>query len=348
MEFPPQTSPRKVAPTDVAAIMRQVIWALVPGMLCMIWFFGWSILFNIVVSIIAAVAAEAFVLRLRDREIKPVLSDGSAIVTGLLLGLSLPPLVPWWIPVIGIFFAIVIAKQLYGGLGYNPFNPAMVGFVVLIVSFPLQMTIWSPPWGIGHELLSFTDALRLFFLESLPAEQSLDAISMATPLDDAKTQISQNFMWSEVSSNPLYGNYGGYGWEWINLAFLAGGLWMWQQGTIAWRIPVTMLSTLFGISLLFHIADTDAFVSPVFHLFSGATMLCAFFIATDPVSAATTPRGRIYFGIGIGILIFVIRTWGGYPEGVAFAVLLMNMAVPAIDYYTQPRVFGHKEKDADS
>ena len=139
------------------------------------------------------------------------------------------------------------------------------------------------------------------------------------------------------------GRFAGYGWEWANLAFLAGGVWLWQRRAIHWHIPVAMLAGLFVTALLFYIADADSFASPLFHLFSGATMLGAFFIATDPVSAATTPRGRLYYGAGIGVLVYVIRTWGGYPDGVAFAVLLMNMAAPTIDYYTQPRVFGHED-----
>lgn len=346
MEFPTQSSPHLRVSNDLSVMMRQVMLALVPGAACLSWFFGWGIIYNLLITTLTAVAAEAAVLKLRGRPVVATLADGSAVLTALLLGLALPPLAPWWIPLIGTLFAIVIAKQLYGGLGYNPFNPAMAGFVVLIVSFPLQMTMWSPPQGIGHELLSLTDAARLVFTERLPADVTLDSISMATPLDDAKTHFNLNYTWSEILDNPLYGSFSGHGWEWINFAFLLGGLWLLQRGTIQWRIPVAMLASLFVISFLFFMADSDSFGSPVFHLFSGATMLGAFFIATDPVSAATTPRGRIYFGAGIGILTYVIRTWGGYPDGIAFAVLLMNMAAPTIDYYTQPRVFGHSDRDS--
>ena len=343
MEFPTQSSPYLPLSNDLNRLMAQVMLALIPGALCLFWFFGWGVLFNLLITATTAVAAEAMVLKLRKRPVMATLSDGSAVVTGLLLGLALPPLAPWWIPVVGTLFAIVIAKQLYGGLGYNPFNPAMVGYVVLIISFPLQMTLWSPPRGIEAEFLPFLDTVRLVFTQALADGVTLDSVTMATPLDASKTELGLNLTWSEILSKPLYGSFAGHGWEWINMTFLIGGLWLWQRRAIDWHIPVGMLSALFIVSLLFYIADADSFGSPIFHLFSGATMLGAFFIATDPVSAATTPRGRLYFGAGIGILTYVIRGWGGYPDGVAFAVLLMNMAAPTIDYYTQPRVFGHRD-----
>lgn len=345
MEFPTQSSPYLPPGNDVGRLMLTVMLALIPGALCMLWFFGWGVLFNLVIATTVAVASEAAMLRLRGKPVRATLRDGTAVLTGLLLGLALPPLAPWWIPLIGALFAIVVAKQLYGGLGYNPFNPAMVGYVVLIISFPLQMTLWSPPSGIGHDTLSFVDTFRMTVLEALPAGTPLDTLTMATPLDTAKTNIGQNLTWSEIIGNPLFGSLAGHGWEWINGAFLLGGLVLWQRRAIHWQIPAGMLGGLFLVSLFFYIGDSDIYGSPLFHLFSGASMLGAFFIATDPVSAATTPRGRIYYGAGIGVLTYVIRTWGGYPDGVAFAVLLMNMAAPTIDYYTQPRVFGHRDSD---
>ena len=347
MEFPTRSSPYLPLPNDLSRLMVTVMMALIPGALALFWFFGWGVIFNLLIATSAALLGEAAVLKLRNKPVRPALLDGSAALTGLLLGLALPPLAPWWIPVVGALFAIVIAKQLYGGLGYNPFNPAMVGFVVLIISFPLQMTLWSPPGGLGHEALGFIATLQLVFTETLPAGVTLDSITMATPLDEAKTLTGLNLTWEEILTDPRFGNYGGYGWEWINLAFLLGGLWLWKQRSIQWHIPAGMLGGLFVISLLFYFADADSFGSPLFHLFSGATMLGAFFIATDPVSAATTPRGRLYYGAGIGVLIYVIRTWGGYPDGVAFGVLLMNMAAPTIDYYTKPRVFGQHEDPGD-
>jgi electron transport complex protein RnfD len=345
MEFPTQSSPYLPLNKNLSQLMVRVMLGLIPGALCLFWFFGWGILFNLLITSATALLAEAAMLQLRRRPVMPTLYDGSALLTGLLLGLSLPPLAPWWIPVVGALFAIVVAKQLYGGLGYNPFNPAMVGFVVLIISFPLQMTLWSPPQGIEAETLGLVDTLRLVFTSALPADATLDSVTMATPLDVAKTRIGLNFTWSEILADPRYGNFAGRGWEWINVGFLLGGLWLWQRRAIHWQIPVSMLCSLFIVSLFFYVADADSFGSPIFHLFSGATMMGAFFIATDPVSAATTKRGRLYYGAGIGILTYVIRTWGGYPEGIAFAVLLMNMAAPTIDYLTPPRVFGQKDAE---
>jgi electron transport complex protein RnfD len=344
VEFPTQSPPYLPVVNDLTRLMTRVMLALIPGVLCMFWFFGWGVLINLLSATVAAVAAEAAMLAARRRPVKATLLDGSAALTGLLLGLTLPPLAPWWIPIIGAGFAIIVAKQLYGGLGYNPFNPAMVGFVVLIISFPLQMTMWSQPAGVLGDNLTLADTVRLIFTGVFPPGSMLDSLTMATPLDAAKTQLGLDYTWSEILATPLSGRFGGYGWEWINSAFLIGGLWLWRQRAIHWQISAGLLGALFVVALLFHIADSDRFASPLFHLFSGATMLGAFFIATDPVSAATTPRGRLYYGAGIGILIYIIRTWGGYPEGVAFAVLLMNMAAPTIDYYTQPRVFGHEEE----
>lgn len=345
MEFPTQSSPYLPVSNDVGRLMSKVMLALIPGALCTLWFFGWGVLFNLAIATLSALGAEALMLAIRKRPVKGTLLDGSAMLTGLLLGLALPPLAPWWIPVLGSGFAIIVAKQLYGGLGYNPFNPAMVGFVVLIISFPLQMTLWPPPLGMpGHTGPGFIETLELIFGGTPPGGQGLDSLTMATPLDTVKTQLGLDYTLSEILARPLFGSFGGYGWEWINLAYLLGGLWLLRQRAIHWQIPVGMLGALFVMALLFSIADSDSYGSPLFHLFSGAAMLGAFFIATDPVSAATTPRGRIYYGAGIGVITYVIRTWGGYPEGVAFAVLLMNMAAPTIDYYTQPRVFGHEEK----
>jgi electron transport complex protein RnfD len=257
----------------------------------------------------------------------------------VLLALALPPLAPWWIPVIGSLFAIVIAKQLYGGLGYNPFNPAMAGYVVLLISFPRELSLW-PATG---QLLGLQDTLLLVFTGSLPDTLTLDAITMATPLDAVKTRLGLSETLTEIRDSDVFGSFAGAGWEWINLWFLLGGLWLLQQKIIKWQIPAGMLGGLFLTALLFYAWNPDVYASPLFHLFSGAAMLGAFFIATDPVSASTTPRGGLYYGLGIGVLTYVIRTWGGYPDGVAFAVLLMNMAAPTIDYYTRPRVFGHDD-----
>ena len=341
MEFKTYSSPHLPVSGSVPVMMQRVLLALLPGTLCAFWIFGWGVLFNIVIAGITALAAEAAVLKLRKRPALTALLDGSALLTAVLLALAIPPLAPWWIPVIGSLFAIVIAKQLYGGLGYNPFNPAMAGYVVLLISFPLELTLWSSP----AIQLNFPDSLSLLFTGKLPAELSLDTITMATPMDSIKTRLGLNETLSEIHGGPLFGSFAGAGWEWINLWFLLGGLWLLQMKVIQWQIPAGMLGGLAAIAFVFYAINPDIYSTPLFQLFSGAAMLGAFFIATDPVSASTTPRGRIYYGIGIGLLTYVIRTWGGYPDGIAFAVLLMNLAAPTIDYYTRPRVFGHGDRD---
>jgi electron transport complex protein RnfD len=339
MEFRTYTSPHLPASGSVSRMMSFVLLALLPGSLCAAWLFGWGVLVNILLAGLAAITAETVMLMARKRPVLPVLQDGSALLTGVLLALALPPLAPWWIPVIGSLFAIVIAKQLYGGLGYNPFNPAMAGYVVLLISFPRELSLW-PATG---QVLGLQDTLLLVFSGSLPDTLTLDAITMATPLDAVKTRLGLSETLTEIRDSAVFGSFAGAGWEWLNLWFLLGGLWLLQQKIIKWQIPAGMLGGLFLTALLFYAWNPDIYPSPLFHLFSGAAMLGAFFIATDPVSASTTPRGRLYYGFGIGVLTYVIRTWGGYPDGVAFAVLLMNMAAPTIDYYTRPRVFGHDD-----
>jgi electron transport complex protein RnfD len=324
-------------------MMLGLLVALIPGILVYIYFFGWGVVVNITLAVLIAIACEALMLRLRQRPLKPYLLDGSAVVTAVLFALALPTLAPWWLIFAGVAFAIVIAKHLYGGLGYNPFNPAMVGYATLLIAFPKEMTAWLPA-GI-HEL-TFIDNLRYTFLNALPEGMTYDSLTMATPLDTVKTELAQDRTMEEipVRYSGLFGGVAGRGWEWVNLAFMLGGLILIYMKIINWRIPVAVIVGIFVIATVFMIPDPDLRPPPLFHLFGGAAMLGAFFIATDPVTAATTPRGQLIYGFGIGILIYVIRTWGGYPDGVAFAVLIMNMAVPTLDYYTQPRVFGQEKE----
>ena len=340
MRFPTVSSPHHTPAKSVSRVMGAVILALLPGSAAATWFFGWGVLINIVLAVIFAVGLEALMLALRKRPIKPFVTDYSAVLTAWLFALAMPPLTEWWITFIGIFFAIVVAKQLYGGLGYNPFNPAMVGYVVVLISFPREMTLWLPPEMLAETRFDFLQALAVVFTGSLPAGLSWDAITMATPLDLMKTELGLNRTIEEIRQNPLFGDFSGQGWEWIANWYAIGGFWLLFRRTIAWQIPVSMLGSLAIIAGLFWWADPDTHASPMFHIFSGGAIIGAFFIATDPVSASTTPRGRLIYGAGIGVLTYVIRTWGGYPDGIAFAVLLMNMAAPTIDYYTKPRVFG--------
>jgi len=344
MKLDTSSSPFIHSGARITGMMMRVVLALVPAIIAYTWFFGWGLVINILLAIATALAAEALMLRLRKRPILPFLTDGSALVTGLLLAFCLPPFSPWWITVLGTAFAIIVAKQLYGGLGYNPFNPAMVGYVMLLISFPLEMTQWVPPNIVNQLEIGFFDTLNIIFTGHFPYFLSIDALSMATPLDTVKTELGLNNTVTEiVRGNAIFGDFGGVGWEWVGNWILLGGMWLTYKRIITWHIPFGLLGSLFAVSFFFFMLDPDAYPGPMFHIFGGATLLAAFFIATDPVSASTTPFGRILYGAGIGILIYVIRTWGSYPDGVAFAVLLMNMAAPTIDYYTQPRVFGYQQ-----
>lgn len=341
------SSPHIIRDDGITKLMSQVLLALIPGTIAMFYFFGWGVLFNLLIATAVAVATEAAMLKLRHKPVTASLFDLSAIVTACLLALALPPLAPWWLTLIATLFAIILGKHLYGGLGFNPFNPAMVGYVVVMISFPKEMTFWLLPSTINAASLNLADTFNLVFFSQLPAAMSWDSISSATLLDGIKDHLSQGHLLSALDTNQqlgsLFGRLAGLGWEWINLLFLAGGLWLFKTRVIDWRIPFGVLASLTIVSLVFYLVNNEQFLSPLTHLFSGGIMLAAFFIATDPVSASTTPRGRIIYGAGIGVLIFIIRQWGGYPDGIAFAVLLMNMAAPLIDYYTVPAAFGNRD-----
>ncbi|NDL63109.1 electron transport complex subunit RsxD [Acerihabitans arboris] len=330
-------------------IMLQVIAACLPGLLALVYFFGYGTLIQIGLAALTALLAEAAIVRLRRQPVAPRLADNSALLTALLLGLSLPPLAPWWMIVLATAFAIIIAKQLYGGLGQNPFNPAMVGYVVLLISFPVQMTSWLPDAALRLHPASLTDTLWLIFsghaqggLDPQQLRAGFDGLTQATPLDNFKTGLRGGMDADTLFSQPLYnGLMAGLGWQWVNLGFLAGGLYLLWRKVINWHIPVSFLAVLILCATLGWLLDPRTCAPPPLHLFSGATMLGAFFIATDPVTASTTDKGRLIFGALIGLLTWLIRTYGGYPEGMAFAVLLANICVPLIDYFTQPRVYGH-------
>ena len=331
--------------------MRLVAVACLPGIAIQAVMFGYGVLVQLILAIITAWLSEAAVLKLRRKPVVPKLQDHSALLTAVLLAISIPPYAPWWIIVIGVAFAIIMVKQLYGGLGNNLFNPAMAAYVLLLVSFPLQMTQWLPPVSLQSVALNPADAFCAVFSGfscsgfSLTQLQSgIDGISMATPLDTLRTDINRGLTLSESMASPVYFAFAGSGWLWVNLAYLAGGLLLIQQKIISWRIPVALLASLFILSGFASLLAPDTLAGPWFHLFSGATMLAAFFIATDPVSASTTNTGRLVYGGLIGLLVFLIRNFGGYPDAVAFAVLLANMAVPLIDYYTRPRTYGHRTR----
>jgi len=338
----PHTPPMRSVPQ----IMRRVLYALVPAALAYTWFFGFGLLVNFAIAAAAALATEAAILTLRRRPVRRALRDCSALVTAALLAFALPPLLPWWIPALGGFVSIALAKQLYGGLGKNVFNPAMVSYALLLLSFPIQMTQWLPPrmGDLDYAPLDIVEQVRYSLLDELPPGSTVDAYTRATPLDQIKEGLREQRSFREMSASSMIGTFGGIGWEWVNSFVALGGIYLLYAGIIRWQIPVATLAGLAAPALLLHLVDPARFASLTFHLFSGAAMLGAFFIATDPVSAAATDRGRLIFGASIGFLIYAIRTWGGYPDGVAFAVLLMNAAVPLIDRYTRPRIYGHGER----
>ncbi|NUL35270.1 electron transport complex subunit RsxD [Kosakonia sacchari] len=350
MVFRIASSPYTHNQRQTSRIMLLVTLATVPGIAAQLWFFGWGTLIQIILAIISALAAEALVLKLRKQNVSAILADNSALLTGLLLAISIPSFAPWWMVVLGTVFAVVIAKQLYGGLGHNPFNPAMIGYVVLLISFPVQMTSWLPPYEIARTVPGFMDALQVIFTGHTAAGANMetlrigiDGVSQATPLDTFKTSLHAGHSVEQILQSPIYsGMLAGAGWQWVNLGYLAGGLFLLWQKTIRWHIPVSFLLTLAICAALGWIFAPQSLAAPQLHLFSGATMLGAFFILTDPVTASTTNKGRLIFGALAGVLVWLIRSYGGYPDGVAFAVLLANITVPLIDYYTRPRVYGHR------
>jgi electron transport complex protein RnfD len=339
----PSSPPYVHTAGSITRDMLLVVAALVPAIAVQAWSFGWGVVINIAVAAVVALAAEALMLRLRGRPVVVFLRDGSALVTALLLAVCLPPLVPWWLPAVGAAFAIIMAKHLYGGLGNNVFNPAMVGYVVLLIAFPPEMTTWLPPMVLRDIHLGFAEQLQFAFAGQLPTGLAIDAITMATPLDHLQNSLSAGGTVTEIMAQPVFGNYGGPGWGMVNIMLLLGGLALLATRVITWHVPVGLLGALGVMAGLFHGLEPDRFAGPGFHVFTFSALLGAFFIATDPVSGAASGRGRLVFGAGVGVLVWIIRTYGSYADGMAFGVLLMNIAAPTIDHFVRPRVYGHRE-----
>jgi electron transport complex protein RnfD len=304
---------------NTSNLMLQVIYGLALGVALQFYFFGWGVIYQITLALLTGIAAEILFLKIRKKSID-VIKDNSAALTAILLAISIPSIAPWWIVVLGTSFAIIFGKQLYGGLGSNPLNPAMLGYAFLLISFPLEMTRWA------SSFLSFGEGLNVIF-----STINIDALSSATRLEEAKFALMEGEVFNPIQIDQTV---------WINLGFLVGGVYLFYKKVITWQIPLSFLAGIIVMSALLMLVDSDYAMGPVFHLFHGATMLGAFFILTDPVSSSTTPIGRLIFGFLIGILVIIIRTYGSYPDGVAFAVLLLNIAVPLIDYYSKPKVFG--------
>ena len=344
----PPTAPHSLSANSVSRVMLTVLGTLVPATVFGFWLYGWPAIFLWIVTVLAALLGEAACLRIAGQKALPALSDGSALVTGWLLALSLPPWAPWWIGALGGLFATVLAKQVFGGLGYNLFNPAMVARVFLLISFPVQMTVWIAPMPITAATApGFHDGL-LIFLGSMP---NLDAVSSASLLGFAKTELSRgtDLLHSLIGIAPgisLSGARAGSLGETASMLIAAGGLAMIYLRIITWHIPVAMLAGIAAPALIAHAIDPARYLDVTSHLLSGGAMLGAFYIATDYVTSPNTKPGQLLFGFGCGFLTYVIRTWGGYPEGVAFAVLLMNAVTPVIDRYIKPRILGRDWRGA--
>jgi electron transport complex protein RnfD len=325
--------------SSVQALMLEVCAALLPGIAAHVYFFGPGVLVQIALATCFALLTEAACLAWRGKPMRPFLSDGSAVLTAALFALCLPPLAPWWIAAIGMFTAIALAKHAYGGLGYNLFNPAMVGYAVVLICFPFELSQWLAPRGLGAPPPGMTETLAAIFGGQAPSP-GWDTLSQATPLETVRQLTAQGETLVEIRHDPLFGDFGGRGWEWIANFYAIGGLWLLWRRKVPWHTPVATLGSVILLTLPFWAMEPDVHPFPLQHVFSGALVLAAFFIVTDPVSGCASPRGRIVFGMGVGVLTLMIRRWGSYPDGVAFAVLLMNCAAPLLDRYTRPRIYG--------
>jgi electron transport complex protein RnfD len=320
------TNPHAHSGSSVRRIMLDVIIALMPAMMMSFYFFGWQAVRLVTVCVLGSVIIEALCRKMMGRDLG--ISDLSAVVTGLLLAFNLPPSLSSGIALIGCIFAIAVAKQVFGGIGYNPFNPALIGRVALLISFPVAMTNWPSPLNPARWAgLSW-----------------VDATTTATPLHMARAAVytHQLPVWDNATLlNSLLGNTNGCIGEVSAAALLLGGLYMLYRRCITWHIPVAYIGTVAIFATILRIAQPDISVPPVYHILSGGLMLGAIFMATDMVTSPLTKSGMLIFGTGCGLLTMIIRRWGGYPEGVSFAIIIMNSITPLINRATRPRVFGH-------
>lgn len=316
------SSPHIHSEEDIPWIMRRVIYALIPGALVGLYFFGLPAAKVIAISVVSCMVIEAITQEFMGRAV--TISDGSAALTGLLLAMNLPAGSPWWLVVLGSLIAIVLGKQVYGGLGNNPFNPALVARVFLLISFPVQMTTWPKP--------------RAFLLNTA------DTVTGATPLGALKTAIFEHGSIDIVGKlnlmDPFFGNIGGSLGEISALALIIGGVYLIARRIITWHIPVFFIGTVALMTGIFWVINPNLYANPAFHMLSGGLMLGAIFMATDMVTSPITNKGKIIFAIGCGVITVVIRLWGGYPEGVSFAILIMNAFVPLINKMARPEKFG--------
>ncbi len=344
-----KSSPHVHDGDSVTNVMEAVIWALMPATAMAVMIFGWTALLVIVITTLSCLVTEHLFLKLRQRP--SAIADRSAALTGILLALTLPPHAPWWMCVAGGVFAILVGKQVYGGLGYNMFNPALIARVFLLISFPAQMTAWPPVTPLfSEQSYSLGDSIAIVMTGKVGAPELADAVSSATPLGQYRTETGLG----KTVQEALGGGYGGYDevraaggliggslGETVRCWGRWGGGYLLRKKVITWHIPVSMLAGCLVPATIFWTYDPAHFPDPTFHLLTGGLIIGAFFMATDMVTSPITSKGQIIFGLGCGLLTYLIRTWSGYPEGVSFAVVIMNAVVPLIDQYTRPRVYGH-------
>jgi electron transport complex protein RnfD len=313
---------------NVNKIMWQVVLAMVPAALVSFWYFGLSSIILMLVAIVGAVTVEYLIAKFLLK-ITPTINDGSAVITAILLAFNVPSSLPWWQMLIGVTFAIAIAKMTFGGLGKNPFNPALAGRVFMLISFPVDMTTWPKP-GLPFDTMNF----------------SIDGLTGPTTLGIVKEGLAKGDTMAQVTSQlPDYtqmfmGQIGGSLGEVSAIALILGGLYLLIRKVITWHIPVSFLLSAFVFAGILYLVDPTQYIDPVFHLLAGGMMLGAFFMATDMVTSPMSVKGQLFFGLGCGVLTILIRVWGAYPEGVSFAILIMNAFTPLINKGFKPKSFG--------
>lgn len=328
-------SPHQLGTNSVKRLMYGVLIALLPTLFVSVWFFGLGAIVVTLTSVLSAIMFEFLITKYVLK--KPnTISDGSAIITGLLLAFNLPSNLPIWLVIIGAFVAIVIAKSSFGGLGNNPFNPALVGRVFLLISWPVQMTSWPIPSPLSDKFLAYTDVTTGATPLGKLAEAMRNGDSMSAFAERVPDYIQM-----------LLGNMGGSLGEVAAIALLIGFAYMLMKKIITWHIPVSILGTVTIFTGILWLVNPVKFANPLFHLLSGGLLLGAIFMATDYVTSPMSKRGQIIFGVGIGLLTIIIRLWGAFPEGVSFAILIMNAFVPIINMYMKPKRFGEKVKEQD-
>ena len=314
-------SPHVHSDDSTQKIMYRVVYAMIPALIWSVFVFGVDALRVTLIAVVACLAFE-YLIQKYLMKVKPSVTDGSALITGILLAFNVPANLPWWIVIIGALAAMGIGKLSFGGLGNNIFNPALVGRVFLLISFPVQMTSWP-----------------------VNSQSGIDAVTAATPLGLLKEGVKNGTPISEIAGLPhlndmLLGNIGGSLGEISAILLILGGVYMLWKKVITWHIPVSILLTVAVVSGVFWMIDPTVYVNPGYQLLTGGLMLGAIFMATDMVTSPMTAKGQIIYGIGIGVITISIRMFGAYPEGISFAILIMNAVTPLLNYYIKPKRFG--------